>query len=73
MTPDNDQIGTRVRLLVDLTSYHPAFKAGAEGIIVRKFPGELDQFFLMELPNGARLRVVCTSAEVVEPRNLEAV
>jgi hypothetical protein len=66
MTPDNDAVGTRVRLVIDLTAYHPAFKAGVEGVIVRNPPGELDHFFRMQLPTGDVLRVVCTSAEVID-------
>ena len=56
----------KVRLLIDLTTYHPAFKAGVTGE-VRYRLGMLDTFFVMELPSGDRLDVLWKSVEDVVP------
>jgi hypothetical protein len=54
----------RVRLLVDLSRYHPEFMAGVTGRAFKR-SGQSDRFFIMVLDHGARLEVLWQGVEVI--------
>jgi hypothetical protein len=57
------------RLLVDLSTYHPAFVRGAVGTAAPKWPppyGYHDGFFTFRLSTGEKLPVLWDSVEAVE-------
>jgi hypothetical protein len=56
-----------VELLVDLTDYHPAFKAGVVGTVEYR-AGILDPFFIMRLPTGESLMVLWKSVKSINEK-----
>lgn len=58
-------ISKKVKLLVDLSSYHPEFSNGVVGEVWHR-SGMLDTFFVMKLPSGACLDVLWISVAWAE-------